>query len=150
MINMNFTKEQEEILDKCLQNKIERDYYKCLGTGCHKLIKLTEEKAIFKPCHSKGNITYYFDYDEFDDKILYYMLQREGGVGTHWYIKREIGLFPNYLKKELNTEEMEKEIEKIILAFGKVYLTDIMNYLNVNGGVALDILSKLKKKGVVE
>lgn len=148
---IEFDEKQKKIMDRLLRNKMERDFSKCIGTGCHKIIKLTDKKVILKPCFDKGNITYYFNFEEQADVLLYYLLVKEGGEGTHWSLKREIRLFPSYLVDEKLTEdEMTKLIKEYLESFNSIFTSEIMEYLNVNAGVAITIIKRLQKEGIID
>lgn len=147
---MKLTEKQEEIIDICIENRTKQPFKGCLGSGCHKIIKLTDEKVIFKPCHEKGNLTYYFNKDEFDDTILLYMLEKSGGVGTHWYLDRSIDLYPSYKVKELSDAEMKMKVLEMIEAFDMTYTSEIMDYLEINVAKAIGIIKELEKEGMIK
>lgn len=146
----HINKKQEKILQEVIKNRVEQTFKGSLGTGCHKIIKLTDEKVIFKPCYGKGNITYYFDFTELDDVILYYLLNKNGGVGTHWHLNREISLFPDYMCKELSENEMYEKVKEYLDAFGVSHTSDLLSFLDTHVGNVISVTKRLEKEGLIK
>ena len=139
-------KRQEELLDFLITKKQDQQFQGDIGTGCHKLIKLTPKYAIFKPCHGKGNLKYWFDFEfDLNDIILYYILQKDlKNKNAHYYIDRKISLYGDV--KEMTDEEKVEKINGFIQEFGGIWTSDAMEIANLNAAEAITLFNKKQEE----
>ena len=136
------TKTQAELLEFLITKKRDQQFENDIGTGCHKLIKLTPKYAIFKPCYGKGNLKYWFDF-EFDlgDVILYYILQKDlKNKKAHYHLNRKISLYGD--EKEMTDEEKVEKINGFIQEFGGIWTSDAMEIADLNAAEAITLFKK--------
>lgn len=132
-------KRQAELLDFLIKKKQDQQFEKDIGSGCHKLIKLTPKYAIFKPCYGKGNLKYWFDFEyDMNDIILYYILQKDlKNKNAHYYLDRKISLYGE--EKEMTDEEKTEKINGFIEEFGGIWMSDAMEIADMNAAEAITL-----------
>jgi hypothetical protein len=132
-------KKQAELLDFLIKKKQDQQFEKDIGSGCHKLIKLTPKYAIFKPCYGKGNLKYWFDFEfDMNDVILYYILQKDlKEKKGHYHLQRNISLYGE--DKEMTDEEKVEKINGFIEEFGGIWTSDAMEIADLNAAEAMTL-----------
>ncbi len=135
---------QEKVISGIIKNRLERnDLDFSPGCGCFKIKKLTEKYVIFKGCHDKTEVKFYFDFKgDMDDRIMYYLFKKNRR--SHFYIKQELNIQVRKSKEKLVSE---KEVLDFVNVFGHVFMSDIAEYYNTHPLKIGKIFQKLEKEG---
>ena len=116
---------------------------------CYTIKKLTNTYVIFKGCHDKTELKYYFDEDDLEDILLYHLISKD--KDEHYSISTELGVYIKPKNKPKLTKEEKKEmIANIIASFGSAYLSDISEYIDININETAALLKELKKEGKID